>query len=100
MDLKEARELRKELEAIETTMQRIKGLCLSQDFPSTDDLEELSKTVGAVQADMEGIMEKSNQMPTADHFEGLSQALGNVNSTMESIIEKADQLPTVDEVGS
>jgi hypothetical protein len=99
MDLNEARELRQELEAIEAAMERIKGLWLSEDFPTADDLKDLANAAGGIASDMEGIIAKDKQVPSADDFTELAVALGGISTSMESIIEKADQLPTAEDLG-
>jgi hypothetical protein len=100
MKLDEARELRKELETIEATMERIKDLWCSNDFPSSENLEDLARGARGVVSSMKGIEEvsSSDTFPSAVDFEDLGRAVKGIRSEMEAIIEKADELPSADDV--
>lgn len=100
MNLDEARELRAELNAIEATMQRIKDLWLSADFPSADDLDDLARTVGGISAQLEGIPAKVEQLPTDDDLSEMGNAVGRISAEMDSIIEKAGELPNPADLSS
>jgi hypothetical protein len=68
MKIDDAKALRAELEAIEATMMRIKALWRSPDYPSSDELKELAKTVQGISAFMDDIIVKAEQMPSADEL--------------------------------
>jgi hypothetical protein len=100
MNLGEARELRKELETIEATMERIKALWVSQDFPSPDDVAELDKTLCGIVSTMEAIKETAEELPTTNCVEDLDAALRSVQSKMHTIIEQVEELPTTDNLAT
>jgi len=100
MNLNEARELRQELEAIEATMERIKDLWMSNDFPSADNFEDLARAVGGIRSEMDSIEDKAGNMPTADEFDDLGRAVGGIEWSMDAIIAKAGEMPTATELVS
>jgi len=100
VNLNGARELRQELEAIEATMERIKDLWLSNDFPSADNFEDLARAVGDISSEMDSIQEKTEELPTADEFDDLGRAVGGIEWSMDAIIEKAGVMPTAAELRS
>jgi hypothetical protein len=67
MSLDEARELRRELEAIEATMERIRDL--SRELPGPDDFNDMETSLGNIDSTMDAIIEKDGQIPTAEEEE-------------------------------
>lgn len=75
MNLDEARELRKELEAIEAAMERIKALWLSNDFPCESELKRIQERVGSIESTMDDIKSKTDSLPLRDEFTELMRAM-------------------------
>jgi hypothetical protein len=85
MSLDGARELRHELEAIEATMGRIKGLWLSQDFPTAGNVGELAEEVEHVQVGMEAVCELADELPTEADLDDLSYQVADIAADLEAI---------------
>jgi hypothetical protein len=95
MTLSEARELRNELDTIEGAMRRIQGLWLSQDFPTAEYLEDVSKQVGGIAADLEHANNLAQELPCPCEQLDLETTVENIAGNMEAILERADDLEGV-----
>jgi hypothetical protein len=85
MNLDDAHELRHELEAIEATMGRIKGLWLSPDFPTAGGVGELGEEVEHVQVGMEAICALADELPREADLDDLSYLVGGIAADLEAI---------------
>ena len=93
MNLYGVRELRQELEAIEATMERIKDLWLSSDFPSADNFEDLARAVGEISSEMDSIQEKTDELPTADEFDDLGGPWGASSGAWRPSLRRPGKCP-------
>jgi hypothetical protein len=98
MKLEEVRELRQEWEAIEATMERVRQLWESEDFPTVELVRELAEEVSGIASSMQAAVDKLDELPGADTFVDLNNAAGELASTINHIIDKAEELPTADDV--
>jgi hypothetical protein len=85
LSLDEARGLRQELEAVEATMHRIRGLWLSQDFPTAGGVGELGEEVEHVQGGMEAVCELAGELPTEADLDDLSHQVADIAADLEAI---------------
>jgi hypothetical protein len=70
MTLERARELRQELEAIESTMQRIRAL--AEELPTGDELENLADVVRDISSHMERLRQASRAFALRKRFATLT----------------------------
>jgi hypothetical protein len=65
MNLDQARELRYELDAIEAALLRIQALWQSDEFPTAEELENLTEVVRDISSGMDNIVRQAEQLPSA-----------------------------------
>jgi hypothetical protein len=97
MDLNEAGQLRRELEAIEAVLRRVRALW--QDLPSQEEVAELGKEAAYLAAKLEGAkgLWQSPGLPTEHDLAALSQEAGHLAGRLGAAKELAAELP--DNVG-
>jgi hypothetical protein len=96
VNLDQARELRQELEAVEATMERIRELWQSAEFPTAEELYDLGKNASDLLSTLEAIPVAVENLPPANDLDDLDAAVRNISGSMDAIIEKASEMPEID----